>query len=1621
MAPRASALALLVLCVSAVRLSAAQEDDYASILGMSYTFYEGQMSGVLPAWNQLLYSKPGGWKKPAHLDDGKDIGKDLSGGYYDAGDYLKISHPLAWGTANLVFSMLEFRSAYEAAGQWDIALRDIEWAADWLIKAHITASDDPAANVFVGQLSGKNDHQYFGRPEHATNARPVYIADTTTGGADLVGEFAAAYAAAAVLFKSVGRGAYAATLYKHAKQAFAFAEAHPNTWKVPPGVFQAYASYWPDGYIAHLAWAAGWMCKYDASACPSASKWFDTAMGVNNLRYGLGYDWDSVMPGAAALAVSLGLPQAAAAKTYLEGYILAKWEDVNNKCPAPSYSTVCYTPKGMAYYSDWGTLRNNGNMMFIAALMGKYGDSRQAHICWVRSQMRVITGASTGRSFLIGYGPNQPQRPHHRQSACSAKYSEPCTPFNGGTCCAGEQGTGPGGCCDESNFMASHPAQIVLRGGLVGGPDQSDNYPDIRNDYRQSEVAFDYNAGFTGAAAGLGSCCAAGTICKRDNPYFWMCVPGTKSLAALAMASPFSGGGASPAAVVAAGSVDALSVAAPPSAPAGAPLPVAATFMRAGEPVAGAEVEFAVSASADGAPSATVRAVTGADGVARAELPAEAAGAPGSSSLVSAITADGKAVGVKGTIAVSALDVPVAWEPPRRGSGRPQERRARVVVPPVIQEDFAVPEQGWMWEAGKGGAAATQASLKAANIKAKKSLGQNFCTDDAVLSDIVTAARVGAGDAVIEVGPGTGNLTRHLLAAAGRVVAVEKDDTLVERLREEFAAVRGATRRGVCAVPAAPGACRALRAPTGRAAAARRPLQAPNLQLVHGDVMRLDLAALVASMAAAAPARAPDAPAGADGVGAPPPPPQQQQRRRGAGGGVKVVANLPYNITKDFLLALLPQGSTVGELSVMIQQEVAERLCDATPGRPDYRAMSVLTHFYSRPLYRFRIPKEKYFPVPGVDGALVTFKLLPPARRVPVANERGFVALVNKGFSERRKMLRNTLQSLHSAAAVEAALVAAGVRPDARAQELDVQQFAALYNNLTAAAAAAGAEAAAGGEQASGAAERRRADASRPSDAAFTRHTEQPSAVRRPGGRGAMAASALLAALLLAGAKHGSSGQGFEPSSSVSRRKSAPELSGAPGDGRPPPLLADAPRPARRAGAAALASAQATGSVCPPGFNFFPGAAPDGSLPAAWTRTAQQEAGNTRSDALWTIALTSTRNLPGIDANATAPRLQLAPVHDLLTLGASPSRACQGLGAAAARADAAIAATAAGEGASTASRRLQGAAVVTSPARFRISYSLNRTGPVTELGEFKSAVPAPAINLTELAGLPDVCFLQLDAVSASADIVFRSCGDPLTINVTGMGPAPVPLYPGASEPLYRIVFHLVSDLNRTASGAWPEGEPPRLDQWVVLDSAAQAARPLVITPPSDLPDGWWNVRLSSGLATAHPSLISLGVAGIDRYTEEDAPEEVRGQLKFLPTNHWPSGKLLCFLDGLRYYNDADFTCRPPVSLVLGDAKNHTLTVMLEDVCAVNRTMEAAYGTWGYRLTKAPQSSAAAVDLGDYGGAGAVLEAGTGATGGTRVVRAASPSGAGAAARPRGGWAALAAGAAALAAGAAALA
>ncbi|MEW5307660.1 MAG: hypothetical protein WDW36_010038 [Sanguina aurantia] len=400
------------------------------------------------------------------------------------------------------------------------------------------------------------------------------------------------------------------------------------------------------------------------------------------------------------------------------------------------------------------------------------------------------------------------------------------------------------------------------------------------------------------------------------------------------------------------------------------------------------------------------------------------------------------------------------------------------------------PAMGWLWQPGNRTsptAAATVANLKQDRIKAKKSLGQNFLTDDSILIDIVRAAGVQPGDLVLEVGPGTGNLTKHLLEAGARVTAVEKDDTLCARLKLEYAQDKHLllvnTDVLTCDIETM---LRAMitsntRPPPGGSAA---------LSQLSGQDSSIQLARL-----ADVPANTVDDGSGNSAVAgdARTVPtvkvPLKQQRAKSiqaagavlaakppGGGGrggagsrkVKVVANLPYNITTDFLKRMLPLGDLVSELHIMIQDEVADRLVDRTPGRRDYRAMNLRVQYFSDPTYQFQIDRSKYDPAPSVHGALVTFALLPPPKRQQVISERGFLGFVEKAFSERRKMMRNSLTPLHASDQVAAALSSCGLRSDARAQDLTLPDFVRFHTALVKPVLqAAAAAAAAGGGDAS--------------------------------------------------------------------------------------------------------------------------------------------------------------------------------------------------------------------------------------------------------------------------------------------------------------------------------------------------------------------------------------------------------------------------------------------------------------------------------------------------------------------------------------------------------------------------
>ena len=104
--------------------------DYGQVLKLSILFYEAQQSGKLPQSNRVQ------WRKDSALNDKGQNGEDLTGGWYDAGDYVKFGFPMAYSATVLAWGLVEYKKAYEAAGQYNHMLSSIKWATDYFIKAH---------------------------------------------------------------------------------------------------------------------------------------------------------------------------------------------------------------------------------------------------------------------------------------------------------------------------------------------------------------------------------------------------------------------------------------------------------------------------------------------------------------------------------------------------------------------------------------------------------------------------------------------------------------------------------------------------------------------------------------------------------------------------------------------------------------------------------------------------------------------------------------------------------------------------------------------------------------------------------------------------------------------------------------------------------------------------------------------------------------------------------------------------------------------------------------------------------------------------------------------------------------------------------------------------------------------------------------------------------------------------------------------------------------------------------------------------------------------------------------------------------------------------------------------
>ena len=278
--------------------------------------------------------------------------------------------------------------------------------------------------------------------------------------------------------------------------------------------------------------------------------------------------------------------------------------------------------------------------------------------------------------------------------------------------------------------------------------------------------------------------------------------------------------------------------------------------------------------------------------------------------------------------------------------------------------------------------AAVGALLKRHALQPRRRFGQNFLVDANTLAKIVAAGSVTPGDSVLEIGAGLGVLT-HALA---ETVTPDGHVVTVEIDRDLLPALADTVA------------------------------DFPQVRVVSADAMTLDWPTFL-------PERFPNAP-----------------------NSIKVVANIPYNITTPLLTTLLAHKQHFGVIVLLVQKEVAQRLA-AAPATPDYGALSVFAQFHAHVETVGIVSRRVFLPAPDVDSAIVRLTSY-PTPPVSVSDESHFFALVRAAFGQRRKALPGALSGDPALGwtreRAQTALAAAHIDPQRRGETLSLAEFAAL-------------------------------------------------------------------------------------------------------------------------------------------------------------------------------------------------------------------------------------------------------------------------------------------------------------------------------------------------------------------------------------------------------------------------------------------------------------------------------------------------------------------------------------------------------------------------------------------------
>lgn len=462
------------------------EVNYAEALQKSMFFYEVQQAGTLPEWNEVS------WRADSMLKEDGTPSDVIDGGWFDAGDHLKFALTNAYSASVLSWGLIEYRDAVKKAGLYDLYLKNLKWGLDYVAACDL-------GDKVIGTIGEDGfDHVWYGSPEvymrkfnlkNDTEERPY---DTITN-CTTIAEMAAAMAGGYIVFKDEDPETaksyleHAESLFKLANDVWAENGADANKDQGVQGkYYNTINNQGTDNFIDELMYAANWMymATGDQSYLDKCENeyipLFPKESQSSDMKYTWGFCWDDTTQAAALLyAINTGKQEWIDHVSHHLDFWISGY---NGK-------SITNTPDGMPVLQSWGVLRYAEATGWLAKLASDTIFKDDAQLCekynsWAKKMMDYAFGDNDlGLCYVVGMGEKNPVNIHHRGASGihDDHWNELGTPEP----------------AEDDGWQREYAH--VLYGALEGGPNSDGTFKDDNGSYTNTEVAIDYNAGYTAA------------------------------------------------------------------------------------------------------------------------------------------------------------------------------------------------------------------------------------------------------------------------------------------------------------------------------------------------------------------------------------------------------------------------------------------------------------------------------------------------------------------------------------------------------------------------------------------------------------------------------------------------------------------------------------------------------------------------------------------------------------------------------------------------------------------------------------------------------------------------------------------------------------------------------------------------------------------------------------------------------------------------------------------------------------------------------------------------------------------------------------------------------------------